>query len=222
MTAQPNFKLNEKLTLEEYLKLEEENEQKYEYHDGYVYAMSGGSIPHSLIGGNIFLELGILLKGKSCKPINNDMKLWIEHKNRYFYPDCMVVCGKFELGKNHKDSITNPTIIIEVLSKSTEGYDRGDKFQAYRQLSSLRHYVLISQDKPQIEIFSRREDVQAIKNDNVTNASLWKITTLEGLDKVLSLELSTTEKIEISLKDVDEDIDFEKTEDNDKEEKKED
>ncbi len=215
MTAQPNFDLNQKLTLEEYLKLEEENHQKYEYHDGYVYAMSGGSIPHSLIGGNIFGEIREKLKGKSCKPINNDMKLWIEHKNKYFYPDCMVVCGKFELGKNHKDSITNPTLIIEVLSKSTEGYDRGDKFKEYRQIKSLAHYVLISQDKPQIEIFSRREDLERedlemSENDN--NTFLWKITTLEGVDKILSLVLSENEKIEIALKDIYEDVEFENVE----------
>ncbi len=209
MRAQPNYELNEKLTLEEYLKLEEQNEQKYEYHDGYVYAMSGGTIPHSLIGGNIFGEIGVLLKGKKFKAINSQMKLWIKKENRYVYPDCMVVCGEFELGKNHKDSITNPVIIIEVLSKSTEGYDRGDKFYAYRQLSSLRHYVLISQEKPLVEIFSRREDLQATKNDNITDTSLWRITTLEGLDKKISLDLSNDEKIEISLKDIYVDVDFE-------------
>ena len=209
MTAQPNYKLNEKLTLEEYLRLEEENHQKYEYHDGHVYAMSGGSIPHSLIGGNIFGEIRDKLKGKPCKPINNDMKLWLKHKNRYHYPDCMVVCGKFELGENHKDSITNPVVVIEVLSKSTEGYDRGDKFQAYRQLSSLRHYVLISQEEPQIEVFSRRKDLQITKNDNEIDTSLWKITTLTGLDKTLSLVLSPTEKIEILLKDIYLDVEFE-------------
>jgi len=216
MTAQPNFELNEKLTLEEYLKLEEENHQKYEYHDGYVYAMSGGTFNHSMIGGSIYGEIRDKLKGKPCKPVNNDLKLWLEHNNRYVYPDCMVVCGKFEFSDDHKDAITNPVIIVEVLSKSTEGYDRGDKFKNYRELSSLGHYVLISQDKPQIEIYSRREDLEITENDSVTDTSLWKITTLEGLDKILSLVLLNNdkieEKIEIALKDIYENVEFENLE----------
>jgi Uma2 family endonuclease len=206
MAAHPNFDLNEKLTLEEYLKLEEENHQKYEYHDGYVYAMSGGSIPHGFIGGNIYGEIRDKLRGRPCKPINNDIKLWLKNKNTYVYPDCMIVCGKLELSDNYKDAIINPVVIVEVLSKSTEGYDRGDKFKEYRQIPLLRHYVLISQDKPQIEIYSRQTNLQ---NDT----SLWKITTLEGLDKILSLVLSSTqnreEKIEIALKDIYEDVEFE-------------
>lgn len=210
MTAQPNFELNEKLTVEEYLRLEEENHQKYEYHDGHVYAMSGGSISHSLIGTNVTSEIYIALKGKPCKSINNDMKLWVKPNNAYYYPDCMIVCGKFEVADNHEEAIKNPVVIIEVLSKSTEGYDRGDKFKAYRQISSLRHYVLIEQDKPQIEIFSRREDLQNEDNNNETNPSIWKITTLEGLDKILSLELMPHEKIEIPLQAIYEDIEFEK------------
>ena len=208
MTAQPNYKLNEKLTVEEYIRLEEENHQKYEYHDGQVYAMSGGSIPHSVIGGNIYGELYSLLKGKPCKPINNDMKLWIKSENSYFYPDGMIVCGDFKIADDYKDAITNPVVIFEVLSKSTGSYDRGDKFFKYRQISSLLHYVLIEQEKPQIDIFSRRED----PSDN-NNNYLWKITTLKGFDKKLTLELANNQKVEISLKDIYEGVEFGKEED---------
>ncbi len=147
--------------------------------------MSRGSIPHSVIGSSLFVEVGISLKGKSCKPINNDMKLWIKYKNKYVYPDAMIVCGNFEIADDYKDAITNPVVIFEVLFKSTTGYDRGDKFQAYRQIPSFLHYVLIEQDKPQIDIFSRRESSETNKEDK--NTSLWSITTLEGIDKKLTL-----------------------------------
>ncbi|WP_375559923.1 Uma2 family endonuclease [Bernardetia sp. OM2101] len=199
MQPQVNYPLNEKLTLEEYLKLEQENHQKYEYHDGYVYAMAGGTDNHNTITMNISARIHLALLDKSCQIKNNDTKLWLENKNTYVYPDAMVFCGKPEESENLKDAFKNPVVIIEVLSKSTEGYDRGDKFRAYTQIPSLRHYVLIEQDKIQIDIYSRK-----------SHTSLWDIRFLSSLENILELELSKTETLTIPLSRIYDRIEYDK------------
>ena len=164
-------KLNN-LSIKEYITLEQDTDTKYEYHDGSIYALAGGTLNHGLICGNIFGEIrGALKKStKECKVMNSEIKLYIPTKNTFLYPDTMVVCGKMEISKVESNAITNPILIVEVLSKTTASYDRGDKFYLYRQLESLQEYILIEQEKPLIEIYKRESD-------------LWKITRISGIEK---------------------------------------
>ena len=189
----------QKLTFQEYINLEKENNQKYEYHDGFVIAMAGGTRNHSRISTNITSKLFSILeeKGDKCEVFNSDTKLGFQDKSKYLYPDAMVVCGDIEESRHNQD-ITNPIIIIEVLSKSTEELDRKDKFGLYKQVPSLEYYVLISQDKPQIEVY-RKMKVE-------DNKSLWQIEIITGMDKML---VFPTLDIEISFSSIYKKVEFE-------------
>jgi Uma2 family endonuclease len=199
MQPQINNDYNSKLTVEEYVKLEQDTNQKYEFHDGYVYAMAGGTDNHNTIIMNISAEIYASLKGKDFRIKNSETKLWLENKNKYVYPDAMIICGEQEKAKNLKDAFTNPVVIIEVLSDSSVAYDRGDKFGFYRAVRSLRHYVLVEQKEAKMDIYSRK-----------SATSLWDIQTIEGLESNLELEISETETLIISLKDIYYDVVFEK------------
>ncbi len=165
-----------KLSIQEYLEIEESTGIKHEYLDGFVRAMSGGSLNHSIIGGNFLFALkeGINAKNKKCLVFNSDAKVYIEKANAYVYPDLTVVCGDVETGE-HKESIANPILVVEVLSKSTGNYDRGEKFRKYRSLPSFKEYVLIDQDQPVVDTLFRRD------------ASYWRMSTTTGLDKSVKL-----------------------------------
>lgn len=186
-----------RLSLADYLSLEEETNEKYEYYNGYVYAMAGGSYEHNTITMNISSEINLKLKGKSCQIMNSDTKLYLENKNSYVYPDAMIICGEKEPAENLKGAFKNPVVIIEVLSESTEAYDRGDKFDLYRELPSLRHYILVKQDEAKIHIYSRQ-----------SSTSLWNIRTVEGLENSLDIELSETLTLYIPLADIYDRIEF--------------
>ncbi|MEM9833583.1 MAG: Uma2 family endonuclease [Bacteroidota bacterium] len=125
------------LSLEEYNQLEEENYQRYEYHDGEVYAMAGGDPVHNTIGVNITTILSPLLRNKSCNVFNSDQKVYIQSVNRSFYPDASVTCGSVERSDQDTKAITNPILLMEVLSDSTEAFDRGEKFEYFSKLPSL-------------------------------------------------------------------------------------
>jgi Uma2 family endonuclease len=199
MQTQEKYPLNEKLTLKEYLQLEQDNDQKYEYYDGHAYAMAGGTDNHNMITMNVSGEIYVALRGKKCQIKNNDTKLWIESNNIYYYPDAMVFCEKPEESELLKGAFTNPVVIVEVLSKSTETKDRGEKFRFYTQIPSLRHYVLIEQDNVQIDIYSRKSPT-----------SLWDIRFLSSLENNLELEISETETLSIPLSRIYDRIEFEK------------
>ncbi|MCB0637504.1 MAG: Uma2 family endonuclease [Lewinella sp.] len=164
------------LTIAEYLALEQEMDTRYEYHAGRVFAMAGGTLEHGLITGNAFGEIRSLLRaeGSDCKPINNDVKLHIESANKFLYPDVMVVCGDIERSDREASAVINPVLIIEVLSRSTESYDRGDKFFAYRQIDTLQEYVLVDQYQALVDVYQRQ-------------GQLWKITRTEGLSTSITL-----------------------------------
>ncbi len=119
--------------------------------------MSGASRSHNLIVANVVISLGTQLKKKPCRVYPSDMRLKIEKTKLYTYPDVMIVCGERKFGDKEKDMLLNPDVIIEVLSDSTEKYDRGKKFEHYRQIASLKEYVLISQHIPKIERFFKTE-----------------------------------------------------------------
>lgn len=141
---------------EEYLEGEKFSEIKHEYIDGQVYAMAGASDAHITVSMNVSMLLRNHLRGSGCRVYMLDMKAQIDIINRYFYPDVMVTCDtqdkEFEYFKSH------PCLIIEVLSESTEAYDRGKKFASYRHLESLQEYVLISPDRMSVESFRRNEE----------------------------------------------------------------
>lgn len=145
------------LTVEEYLAFEERSKIRHEYIDGEVFAMAGSKRSHSLIASNIGIRLGNQLENRNCEVHFGDLRVEAS-ETTYLYPDVTVVCGELKLVPNIFDTLENPTVICEVLSKSTEARDRGDKSRAYRRLESLTDYVLISQNQMLVEHYVRQTD----------------------------------------------------------------
>lgn len=144
-----------KLTAAEYLSLEHHAETRSEFIAGEVRAMSGATMKHTIIVGNLMVELGQQLKGKRCSVLAHDMRVKTVSLGSYFYPDLVGICGPADLEQGVTDTLLNPTVVIEILSPSTEAYDRGEKFFHYQQIESLRQYVLVSQFQPRVEIYTR-------------------------------------------------------------------
>ena len=162
---------------EDYLEFERFQTERHEFLDGSVYAMAGESPNHSTICFNLNTIVGLQLRGKSCRGFSPNMKIATNEKGLYSYPDLAIVCGQPTFYDSKKDVITNPTVIVEVLSPSTEHYDRGEKFLRYtNQIETLQTYILISQDKPFVEIFSRQSN------------SGWEKTEVEGLEAALMID----------------------------------
>jgi Uma2 family endonuclease len=152
--TKPSHRLSEA----QYLEIERAAEFKSEYFDGEMFAMAGGSRRHSLIASNLIRELGNRLKGRPCVVYNSDLRIKIETTGLYTYPDASVVCGASKSVTGADDTIVNPVLLAEVLSDSTEAYDRGRKSEQYRQIPSLREYLLINQNEPHIELMVRGEN----------------------------------------------------------------
>jgi Uma2 family endonuclease len=150
--------LNTFVSPEEYLAVERESDTKSEYIDGVVYAMTGARINHIRVVANLTTELVTQLRGRRCDVLASEMKVLLQNSRKFFYPDVTVLCGDPQFHDKRRDIILNPLLVIEVLSESTEAFDRGAKFQAYQTLDSLKEYLLIAQDKPVIEQFVRLED----------------------------------------------------------------
>ncbi len=163
------------LTPEEYLTIERKAEYKSEYSDGEMYAMSGASREHNLISLNIASELRSQLRGSPCETYTSDMRVRITPPRRYLYPDVVVVCGDAEFDDDAVDTLTNPLVIVEVLSPSTENYDRTTKRAWYRRIESLQEYVLVSQDSPHVERYVKRDEG-------------WALTDTDGLEATIRLE----------------------------------
>src|SRR5260221_1576485 len=145
-----------RLSESDYLRFEREAETRSEYFDGEVFAMAGGTRSHSLIQTNLAGELRDLLKDSDCVAYNTDLRLKVEATGLLTYPDVSVVRGEQRFLDEEEDTLLNPTVIIEVLSDSTEAYDRGKKFESYRQIPTCREYLLVSQKEPRIEQFIRQ------------------------------------------------------------------
>jgi Uma2 family endonuclease len=145
-----------RLTPEEYLAMERQSEEKHEYLDGEVFAMTGTSLRHNDIVWNVAGILYSQLRGRPCRASVGDMRIQVDATGLYTYPDIVVVCGEPQLADAELDTLLNPTLIIEVLSPSTEAYDRGKKFAHYRTIASLAEVVLVSQERVQVERFSRQ------------------------------------------------------------------
>lgn len=181
------------LTPEEYLRIEREAPYKSEYYGGEMFSMAGGTARHSLLAANLIGVFHALLKGRRCTAYQGDLRIGIPGDDLYTYPDLSVFCEPMAFLPGTDDTATNPTVIVEVLSKTTEAYDRGRKFEHYRRLSSLREYVLVSQDAPVIERFTREGDDR------------WVLTTARGMDAALHLDLL---EAELPLAEVYDKVDF--------------
>jgi Uma2 family endonuclease len=182
-----------RFTLAEYLAREEAAASKSEFYGGQVFAMAGGTAQHGEIAVNIVGGLLVRLRGTPCRPYNSDVQVYIPANGLVTYPDAYVVCGGKEFDSQAPNAIINPSVIFEVLSKSTENYDRSQKFQLYSQLDSFREYVLVAQDKPRVERFVRRND------------GSWILTNFVGLDAVVEL---TTLGCSLSLAEIYEGVTF--------------
>ena len=180
------------LTPEAYLAWERKSDTKHEYLRGAIIAMSGASYQHTLITMNISGELYIQLKGTACTVHTNDMRVRTSPETSYFYPDVVVVCDKPRFEDNAFDTLLNPIVLVEVLSPSTEAYDRGEKFKHYQQLTSLREYILVSQDEVRVEHYRQQE-------------TQWKPTEFRSLENVLSL---ASIDCELSLSDIYSQVNF--------------
>ncbi len=173
-----------KYTPEEYLALEEKAEFRSEYINGSIFKMAGGTEAHNDITLNIAAQFKEKLRGK-CKTFANDMKVWVEEAGTFFYPDVTVVCGERKFYKDRSDIIENPILLVEVLSKSTEEYDKNDKFLTYRNIPSFQEYVLVSQHRPAVQQFNRQTDGQWIYKATIgLNSKVY----FESVDTELSLD----------------------------------
>ena len=185
------------LTPEEYITLERKaipdaETVRSEYLNGEIIAMSGASFAHNLITGNIFGQLYTRLKGSECVVFANEMRVSIPTAKSYFYPDIGVVCGEPRFEDEVFDTLLNPIVIVEVLSPSTEAYDRGDKFAHYRHLQSLQEYILVSQDKVRVDHYAR-------------DAAQWILTDFQELHQQLPL---TSLQCELPLQEIYERVPF--------------
>lgn len=162
---------------------------KSEFEQGQIRALSGGTLNHGIIGNNINTSLNNSLREreKNCIAINGDVRIWIEQAQSFVYLDAMLICGEIERSEKDPHAVVNPVLIVEVLSKSTESYDRGNKFHKYCSLPSFREYVLIDQTKPVVDVLYRAD------------AAYWKMVTTIGLDK--SIYINTLDYY-IPLKDI--------------------
>lgn len=159
-------------TPEHYLTLERQAKHRSEYINGSIVAMAGASRQHNLIAGNVFGELRTQLRGRPCEAYINDMRVKISVTGLYTYPDVAALCGEPQFEDSHVDTLLNPSVIVEVLSESTEAYDRGEKFAHYRRLESLRDYVLIAQDKVRVEHYVRQGDQWVLSEANALTSTI--------------------------------------------------
>ena len=164
-----------KLSAEDYLALERSHPEKYQFVSGDIFLMGDASAEHNLITTNIIGELRTLLKQKPCRVYANDLRVKVDPSGLYTYPDIVVSCGEERFDDQQKDTLLNPIVLIEVLSESTEAYDRGGKFAHYRQLESLQDYLLVGQTEPHVECYSRQDDEH------------WLLSEAKGLEAELMI-----------------------------------
>jgi Uma2 family endonuclease len=191
MSAIPNDPI--RMTEAEYLEFERQSEIRHEYVRGEIFAMAGASDEHNLIVASLIRHIGNLVFGTQCKYYPSDVRVKIEATGSYLYPDVLVLCGEKKFAAGTFDTLLNPSLIIEVLSPSTEAYDRGKKFEDYQKIASLQEYVLVSQDKARVERYKRDK------------SNKWSYEAFDGLEA--KLELSSI-NASLSLADVYEQVNF--------------
>ena len=174
-----------RFTPDEYRVMEETAAEKHEYRNGEIIAMAGGSEVHSAIATNLLVYLGFLLRDSNFRLYNSDLRVWIPEYNCGTYTDLMVVDGQPQLNGDRTDEILNPLVIVEVLSPSTEGYDRGDKFRKYRSLPGFCEYLLVSQTEPYIEHYHKLDD--SSDSEALLQAVRWQWQVYDHLDQSILL-----------------------------------
>lgn len=147
----------QKISIEAYLDMENAAVEKHEYYRGEVFAMSGAKVPHNRITANLLMMLGQKLKGKKCRPFGSDQRIHIQSNTLFTYPDISIVCGEIITLNNDEYNVLNPSVIIEVLSKSTKNYDRGEKFKRYRDITTLKEYIFVDSESMHVEVFRLNE-----------------------------------------------------------------
>jgi len=171
------FKRQQKYyTPEEYLALEETADYKSEYYQGEIFAMAGGPANHNRIALNMASMFNLAFESGSCEAFASDVRLLVKKIDLYTYPDVMVICGQIEFVAGRADTVANPVLIVEVLSESTEGYDRGKKFEFYRMIPTLEYYLLAAQDRVHLEYFHKMSDGR------------WALQEFNNLAEVLKIE----------------------------------
>jgi Uma2 family endonuclease len=178
----------------DYLQTERLAVDKHEYFRGEVFAMNGASITHNVIFSNTFNEIGNQLKGKSCRPFGSDLRIHIPKNTLYTYPDISIICGEIKTTDDKFDTVTNPSVIIEILSASTRNYDKGEKFTLYREIDSLQEYILIDSERIMVEKFIRNAD------------NSWQLTEYKSIEQSFKI---TTVAIEMTLETVYQDVKIE-------------
>lgn len=159
-----------RMTAAEYLAMERQAEQKHQFVDGQVFAMTGASRNHNRINIHLARWVVSALDGTPCEAFANDMRVLISEEGNYLYPDLVITCEKPKFQDDAFDTLLNPQVVMEILSESTEKYDRGRKFASYRALESLHTYVMISQNEPRVEMFRRQPD------------GAWLMSVMDGMD----------------------------------------
>ena len=175
------------ISAQEYLDAERDAFEKHEYYKGEIFAMSGTLIKHNIIFSNVFGELATKLKGKNCRPFGSDLRIHITKNTLYTYPDISIFCEEPDLTDDHFDTATNPAVIIELLSKTTRNYDKGNKFTLYRDIESLQEYILIDTEEVYVEKHIRLSD------------SSWPLTDFRNIDAIVSID---TVQLSLLLKDI--------------------
>jgi len=160
---------------EQYLEIERKAEVKSEYFSGEMFAMAGGSLRHSQIAANCIARFTMQFEGRPCNAFTSDLRVNVSETGAYVYPDVSIICGRPVMLDEHEDTILNPSVILEVVSPSSEAYDRGEKFAHYRRLKSLTDYLLVSQDRVRIEQYSRQQDGQ------------WLLNEIDGLEGIVEI-----------------------------------
>jgi Uma2 family endonuclease len=168
-----------KYSVEEYLEIEEKSLEKHEFYQGEIFAMAGASIEHNHIVRNALLSIGNFLSGKgSCDIFPSDLRIYIEANSLFTYPDLSIICGEIQTLENYKDNVTNPSVLIEVLSPSTADYDRGGKFKLYRDIPSLKEYILISSTEILIEKYEKQSDGTWVLHEYKNATDIFTISTI--------------------------------------------
>lgn len=187
--------LKPRVTIEDYLRLERDATEKHDYYRGEIFNMSGGFVNHSQIIMNVGREIGNRIKGGRCRAFDSNLRVRIPATDLYTYPDVTVICGDVTLDPLDRrgETVTNPTLLVEVLSPSTEGYDRGLKAHNYRQIETLQEHVFVSQNAPTVDVYSRQAD------------GGWRVVTHQGLDATAKL---ASLGIELPLSEIYADVTF--------------
>ena len=183
MNAQPVLKY----TAEEYLELEETSLEKNEFYKGEIFAMAGASIPHNQIVRNTMINIGKYLEDKKCQVFPSDLRIHSIANSLYTYPDLSIICDTIETFGKKKNTVTNPTVLIEVLSAITQDYDRGAKFKLYRDIESLKEYILISSLETLVEKYDKQADGSWILHEYKNETDTFKIASIDFIITVKDL-----------------------------------